>query len=100
MTPSEPVTVATVISCLAALVTAATAGMTKIIRELRKISNGKMERIGEHLEHLVKLERANLRAAGRTTKAIETLRSDLSAALGASRPGGDKMEAANGGEKQ
>ena len=69
----EITTTGAILAGLAALVTAASAGMARIITELRKISNGNMQRIDDRLAEIAKLERANLMMGGKIVKAIRQI---------------------------
>jgi hypothetical protein len=72
----EITTTGAILAGLAALVTAASAGMARVIAELRKISNGNMQRIDERLAEIAKLERANLMMGGKILRAIRGLGAD------------------------
>ena len=72
---SDAATVSALLAGLAALATALMTGMVRILRELEKISNGKMSRIDDNLSRIIKIERAHLSASGRIYRALESLRS-------------------------
>ena len=65
---------AAVVGAIAALVTAGSAGMVKILAELRKISNGKMSRIESHLEKLTQIEQVNLNISGKMYRELKRMR--------------------------
>jgi hypothetical protein len=65
---------AAILGAFAALVAAASAGMVKIIGELRKISNGKMARIENHLERLTQIEQVNLNMSGKIYRELKRMR--------------------------
>jgi len=74
-----PAETAAILGALAALITAASAGMVKIIREIQAISNGKMALISEQLERLTKIEQVNLNISGKMFREIKELRADMRA---------------------
>jgi len=78
---------AAVVGAIAALVTAGSAGMVKILAELRKISNGKMSRIESHLEKLTQIEQVNLNISGKMYRELKRMR-------------GGEREKARDGEKE
>lgn len=82
MNETEAITV--LFTAMTALVTAASAGMVKIVRELQKISNGKMTRIEEQLGRLADIEEFNLKISG---KILRELRK-----LGRNKPDGENTE--------
>ncbi len=60
-------------TAMTALVTAASAGMVKIVRELQKISNGKMTRIEDQLSKLTDVEEFNLKVSGKILRELKKL---------------------------
>lgn len=76
-------TAAAIVTAAAALVTAMGAATAKIIRELEKLTNGKMTRIGESLTRIEKLERKN-------TRLLAALHSEMRALGKAMGGGGEK----------
>ena len=76
-------TAAAIVTAAAALVTAMGAATAKIIRELEKLTNGKMTRIGESLTRIEKLERKN-------TRLLAALHSEMRALGKAIGGGGEK----------
>lgn len=67
---------AAMLTGVAAVVTALGAAMVKIIRELEKLTNGKMTRIGESLSRIEKIERRNSRILGALHSEIKAMRAD------------------------
>ncbi len=59
---------------VAAVVTALGAAMVKIIRELEKLTNGKMTRIGDSLARIEKIEAKNSRILGALHREIRAMR--------------------------
>lgn len=70
---NEAEAITALFTAMAALVTAASAGMVRIVRELQKISNGKMTRIEDQLTRLTDIEEFNLKVSGKILREIKKL---------------------------
>ena len=70
---SETEVITALFTAMTALVTAASAGMVKIVRELQKISNGKMTRIEDQLGKLTNIEEFNLKMSGKILRELKKL---------------------------
>ena len=81
---NETEAITALFTAMTALVTAASAGMVKIVRELQKISNGKMTRIEEQLGRLADIEEFNLKMSGRILRELKK--------LGGRKPDGENTE--------
>lgn len=67
---------AAMLTGVAAVVTALGAAMVKIIRELEKLTNGKMTRIGESLSRIEKIEAKNTRILAALHREIKAMRTE------------------------
>lgn len=97
MMEGETATLAALIGGLVALITAGSAGLVKIIAELRKITNGKMGKVGDQMDQIISLERANLKYGSKIVRELKALRRSLTGSV--VRAGGGSQDRQRRGGK-